>query len=280
MWLVPDRLSGFTSDGLDFDTLDEGPLEGEVILALHGFPQRATSWRGVTPHLTGAGYRVVAPDQRGYSPGARPREVSAYRLDRLGGDVLALADAAGAERFHLLGHDWGGLVGWHLAAGYPDRVRTLSVASTPHPRALLAAFRGRQALRSWYMAFFQLPVLPEALLQARNGAIARRLAESSGAPHPDESVDVFREPGAATATINWYRAFLRPGMVAPGPVHIPVLYVWSDHDTALGRQAAEATRKWVTGDYRFEIFSGVSHWIPEERPAELAALVLERISTA
>ncbi len=272
------RLTSFGNDGLQFDVRDDGPSDGEVILALHGFPQTSASWRLVTPFLTEAGFRVLAPDQRGYSPGARPRRVRDYGLDRLAGDVLALADAAGVERFHLLGHDWGGGVAWQLAATHPDRVRTLSVASTPHPRAMIAAMKGRQALRSWYVALFQLPRIPERLLTRHGGARARELARRSGMPDPQRVADLFAQPGAATATINWYRAMRTPGVPAPGEVHIPVLYVWSDGDTALGRRAADLTARWVTGDYRFVVLTGVSHWIPDERPRELAELVLARIA--
>ena len=271
------RLTTFGNDGLTFDVRDSGPLEGDVLIALHGFPQTSSSWSAVTPLLTAAGLRVLAPDQRGYSPGARPTGVENYRISRLAGDVLALADAAGAERFHLLGHDWGGGVAWQLAATYPDRVRTLSVASTPHPRALIAAMAGRQALRTWYMGVFQPPRLAEHLLTRNDFATLRRLATQSGMRDPDEVVRLFAEPGAATATINWYRALPRAGGPMPGEVHIPVLYVWSDRDPALGRHAAELTARWVTGDYRFEVLPGVSHWIPDEAPVELAELVLARI---
>ena len=273
------RLESYVNDGLRFDVRDDGPLDGDVIIALHGFPQTSASWATVTPVLTAAGLRVLAPDQRGYSPAARPRDVRAYGLARLAADVLALADAAAVERFHLLGHDWGGGVAWQLAATYPDRARTLSVASTPHPRAMLAAMRGTQALRSWYMGFFQLPRLPEFVLTRRNGATLRRLATRSGLPDPDATVRLMLQPGAATATLNWYRAMFAPGTTRPGEVHIPVLYVWSDGDGALGRRAVELTRRWVSGPYRFvELTGGASHWIPEERGAEFAELVLANVA--
>lgn len=271
-------LQSFVNEGLRFDVNDSGPADADVIIALHGFPQTSASWDGVTPILTAAGYRVLAPDQRGYSPGARPRAVSAYRLDRLASDVLALADAAEVQRFHLLGHDWGGAVAWHLAAAYPDRVRTVSIVSTPHPRALIASMRGPQALRSWYMGFFQLPRLPELLLLRNDGAALRRLVAQAVMRDPAATVALMTQPGAATGTINWYRAMRSPGVPAPGQVHIPVLYVWSDGDTALGRRAAELTRRWVSGDYRFVTMAGVSHWILDERPDELAALVLIRVA--
>ena len=131
----PRRLRQFHNEGLTFDVVDEGPLDGPVVVALHGFPQTSHSWAGVVPFLTEAGYRVLAPDQRGYSPGARPKGIKHYQLARLTEDVVALADQAGAERFDVLSHDWGAAVAWGLASARPDRVRTLTALSVPHLRA-------------------------------------------------------------------------------------------------------------------------------------------------
>jgi len=276
---VTERLSEFSHDGLWFDVVDSGPLDGPVIIALHGFPQRASSWAGVTPWLSDAGYRVLAFDQRGYSPRAQPPAVEDYRLDRLADDVLALADAVGSTTFHVLGHDWGGMVAWYLASRDPDRVLTVSVASTPHPRALIAALAGPQALRSWYMGVFQVPGLPERVFRARGGAVARRFLTASGASAAavEAGVDLLADPATARGALNWYRASRLPVQPPASRVRVPTLYVWSDEDAALGGQAALLTARWVTGPYRFEILTGVSHWIPEERPAELARLVLDRI---
>jgi pimeloyl-ACP methyl ester carboxylesterase len=271
------RLTSFASDDLTFDVRDEGPLGGPVVIALHGFPQTSASWAGVVPPLVAAGYRVLAPDQRGYSPGARPRGVASYALRRTVGDVLALADAAGAERFHVVGHDWGAAVGWALAGRHPDRVTTLTAVSVPHPAALRRAFVGSQALRSWYMLMFQVPGLAERLFRARDGAGVRRLLAGTGMPDPGPSVRLLTDPDAATATLNWYRALRLPGDLRAGRTPVPTLYVWSDRDTALGRRAAEGTEEFVDGPYRFVVLAGVSHWVPEERPEELAALLLEHL---
>ena len=275
-----DRLVAYEHDGLRFDVRDTGPEDGRVVVALHGFPQTSAAWGPVAAHLAEAGCRVLAPDQRGYSPRARPPAVAAYAMPHLVGDVLALADAAGAERFDLLGHDWGGAVAWALAAGHPDRVRTLTVASTPHPGALMAAMPHGQALRSWYMAAFQVPGLPERLLgHPRSGA---RLLASMGTPHADRVQSFLADRSAARGALAWYRAFfrgvLRRGSKPVGVVRVPTTYVWSDADPALGRWAAEHTEGWVDGTYRFVVLPGVSHWIPDERPDELARLVLERVA--
>jgi len=273
------RLTRFHSDGLTFDVADSGPLDGPVVLALHGFPQTSASWAGVTPLLTAAGYRVLAPDQRGYSPQARPQAVTAYTMGHLCGDALALADAAGADRFHVLGHDWGAAVGWALAASRPERVQTLTAVSVPHPAAFVRSLLGTQALRSWYMAFFQLPVLPELLFRAWQGVGVRPLLRAIAHPDPDAAVRLLSDRRTATGAVNWYRALRKPADLSVGPVRVPTLYVWSDGDVALGRRAAEDTAAWVRGPYRFEVLSGASHWIPEEHPAELGALVLAHLAT-
>ena len=148
----------------------------------------------------------------------------------------------------------------------------------PHPAALRAALRGRQALRSWYIGLFQLPVLPELLLRAGGGAMTRRWLRAAGLRSVESSVRLLADPRTATGALNWYRAVRLPGQRGPGRIRVPVLYVWSDRDVALGRAAAEGAGHHVDGPYRFEVLEGASHWIPEERPERLAALVLEHLA--
>jgi pimeloyl-ACP methyl ester carboxylesterase len=275
-------LQKFTNDGLVFDVIDEGPLDGPAVVALHGFPQRAEIYRGMIPSLVEAGFRVLAPDQRGYSSGARPKGIKNYAVDRLAADVLALADQAGLATFHVLGHDWGAAVAWALAAEHPDRLATLTALSVPHPRAFVAALPRGQIFRSWYMILFQLPWLPEQLgrraAKRADGWVARRLTSGMkmSAASFEQTRALLREPGAATATLNWYRGMRYPTIF--GKIRIPTLHVWSTEDAALGRAAAELTAKYVVGPYRFEVLQGVSHWIPEERPLEVAAMVITHIS--
>src|SRR3712207_4261017 len=168
---------------MTFDVRDAGPDDGEPVVLLHGFPQDATAWDRVAPALHQHGLRTLAPDQRGYSPMARPRGRACYRLRETTGDVLALLEAAGLDSAHVVGHDWGGLVAWALGAWHPKRVRTLTALSVPHPAAMTAAMLASdQALRSSYAGFFQLPVVPERLLLAGNGAVLRRVLRSGGLP--------------------------------------------------------------------------------------------------
>jgi pimeloyl-ACP methyl ester carboxylesterase len=275
---VTTRLTEFDHDGYRFDVRDSGPVTGPVIIALHGFPQLGSCWAAVTPPLTAAGYRVLAPDQRGYSPRARPRSIRAYTTEHLTTDVLALAEAAGTDTFHLLGHDWGAAVAWQIASVYPNRVRTLTAVSVPHPAAFRAAMAGTQLIRSLYMLFFQIPALPEYALRAGNGGSLRWAMTWAGSTYADDAVRLMADPRAATAAINWYRALRFSFNFRPAKVHVPTLYVWSDRDVALGRRGATGTQKWVDGPYQFKTLAGASHWIPQERPDELAELVLSHLA--
>ena len=273
------RITSYYRDGLTFDVRDQGPLDGSVAVLLHGFPERSDSWRGVAPLLHARGIRTLAPDQRGYSPGARPRRRRDYRLPLLVDDVTALVERVGGP-VHVVGHDWGAVVGWALAATRPDLVATLTAASVPHPGAFLKAmFTSKQGLRSWYMLAFQLPRLPERLASRAGGRIDEELqkggmtAEDVARFHRD-----IVQYGALTGGLNWYRAmFLTDPRATRGRVTVPTTYVWSDGDVALTREAAELCGDYVDGPYRFEVLAGVSHWIPTQAPDALAGLILDGI---
>ncbi|TYP81270.1 alpha/beta fold hydrolase [Blastococcus xanthinilyticus] len=268
-------MDSFRRDGLTFDVRDAGPGDGEPVVLLHGFPQDSTAWDRVAPALHQHGLRTLAPDQRGYSTMARPRGRGAYRLRETVGDVLALLDAAGLPDAHVVGHDWGGIVGWALGAWHPDRVRTLTALSVPHPGAMARAMvTSDQALRSYYVGLFQLPVVPEQLLLAGDGAALRRMLAHGGLPEDavDRYVARMREPGALTAALNWYRALPWSGRDPVGRVRVPTLHVWSTGDAFLGRAATEDTARFVDAAYRLEVLDDVPHWIPElaaDRTAEL-----------
>jgi pimeloyl-ACP methyl ester carboxylesterase len=265
-------------EDLVFEARADGPEDGELVLLLHGFPQTSFSWRHQVPALAAAGYRAVAPDQRGYSPGVRPTDLESYRAERYVEDVLGLADALGAGRFHLVGHDFGGFVAWDFASVHPGRLSTLAVVSTPHPTPMAKSILegGEQRDRSSYMLFFRSPEA-EAFFLDNDAAGLRGLYEASGLTEYDEYVRVLTQPGAMTGALNWYRAVDRSVAAAMRPVTTPTLYVWSTNDPALGREAAEATARYVEGPYRFEVLDGVSHWIPEEAPDALNRLLLDHL---
>ena len=272
-----ERISTFRRGGLVFDVRDEGPADGPPVVLLHGFPQRAESWASVVPHLHAAGLRTLAPDQRGYSPRARPKGRSAYRSQDLVDDVCALLDLIGGQA-HLVGHDWGAAVGWWLAATQPQRVLSWTAVSVGHPQAFLRSLRtAEQARRSWYMGLFQLPLLPERLLSSDR--FVRRFLGRSGMTA--EMLATYRREivadGALTTALNWYRAIPLSAKDEVPAVAVPTTLVWSDGDLVLGQHGAALTREYVTGDYEFVELSGVSHWIPQERPEELAAAILSRV---
>lgn len=271
----------FTNDGFTFEVNDSGPSTGETIVLLHGFPESRAAWDEVTPALVHAGYRVLAPNQRGYSRGARPKSRRAYTLDKLSGDVCALLDQAGAEKAHIVGHDWGAAVAWHLAANNAERVLTVTSLATPHPIALQKALtRSTQGLKSYYIALFQLPRLPEMGFTSTARAGAWKALERSGLParYTEEYRRLFAEPGAARGALNWYRAVPFGSVNGIGAVAVPTMYVYGTNDLALGRKAADMTGDYVTGPYRYEVLEGVSHWIPEEVPHRTAELLLDFFS--
>jgi pimeloyl-ACP methyl ester carboxylesterase len=269
---------------LTFDVRADGPEDGRPVLLLHGFPQTSLSWAAVTPLLTEAGLRTYAPDQLGYSPGARPGEVDAYATPNLAQVTADLMTALELPRADVVGHDWGANVAWSLAAWHSDRVRSLTAVSVPHPAAYTAAFRSdpEQKERSAYIRLFWQEGKAEDVLLADDARRLRRmLGSESGTGVPAEAVDeyvaVLSAPGALTAALNWYRAMSSGPRV--DPVAVPTTYVWSDGDVAVGRTAAEACANYVTGDYRFVELPGVTHWIPEQAPEQLATAILDRIAS-
>jgi pimeloyl-ACP methyl ester carboxylesterase len=259
-----------------FDALGAGPRAGRPVLLLHGFPEDAGQWQQQLAALARAGYRAVAFDQRGYSPGVRPRDVAAYGPEVLIGDVLAVADALAWQRFDLVGHDWGSAVAWMTAAAHPERLRTLTAVSIPHGGAMSSAIREDpdQRRRSGYFALFRTPGRAEESLLGDGGL--RRIYDGLPAHRIDYYLDRFSQPGALTGALNWYRAMRPPAKRAP--ITTSTLYVWSTGDAFVGETAARSAERFVTGPYRFEVLDGVSHWISEEAPQRLSALLLDHLA--
>ncbi|MEU2347526.1 alpha/beta hydrolase [Modestobacter sp. NPDC049651] len=266
---------------LTFDVRTDGPEDGQPVLLLHGFPETSLSWSAVMPLLADAGLRCYAPDQLGYSPGARPDEVGAYALPNLVQVTADLMTALDAPVADVVGHDWGANVAWGLAAWHPDRVRTLTAVSVPHPTAYTLAYRAdpEQKERSGYIKLFWQAGKAEQVLLEDDARRLRKMLDAPGLP--DEAVDAYVEvlgaPGALTAALNWYRAMDSGTRV--DPVEVPTTYVWSDGDVPIGRIAAEACADQVTGDYKFVELPDVTHWVPEQAPEALARAVLDRIAT-
>jgi pimeloyl-ACP methyl ester carboxylesterase len=265
---------------LVFTARADGPEGAPLVLLLHGFPQSSFEWRHQLPALAAAGYRAVAPDQRGYASSARPEGVEHYGIDLLMGDVLGMAEALGAPSFHVVGHDWGAIVAWHLAARAAGRVQSLGAVSVPHPKAFGRALAGEggsdQAQRSRYFDDFRSDGAAERLL-ADDAAGLRFMFSASGLTGDvDEYVRVHSEPGALQGALDWYRA-MGPATVDVDDVQIPTLFVWSTDDPALGPDGARWTAEHVTGPYRFEVIEGVGHWVPELVPDRLSELLVEHL---
>ena len=268
-----------------YDALAAGPAGGELVLLLHGWPEFADAWTGELHALGAAGYRAVAVDQRGYSPAARPVGAEHYTMDHLVADALGFADALGAGRFHLVAHDWGGMVAWALAAAHPERLRSLSVLATPHPTALRdAAARDQDQSRKLdYVRRFRELDRPAEVPLLADGAVRLRAVYEGRVPAElvERNLARLSEPGALTATLNWYRGAIGDAFDVPvGRITVPTLYLWGSDDAALGRVAAESTADFVDADYRFEILDGVSHWIPEEVPETVLPFLLSHLDEA
>lgn len=256
---------------------DNPDPKGDLLL-LHGFPETSIMYEPLIAAASRAGYRVVAFDQRGYSPGARPEGRSSYTTDQLVADALAVADAAGFNQFHLVGHDWGAGIGWQLAYDAPERLLTYTALSIPHVAAFGAALAEdpEQQSRSSYMAFFWLPWLPEQTFAINDLAALRGLYAEHPDHHLNEYLAVFSEPGAMTGALNWYRASADGGLNPTGNVATPILFIWGNQDTAVGRTAVEGQGEFIDGPLE-EIELDTGHWLMATATDEVVTAVLSYI---
>ena len=269
--------------GFTFDVRMAGPDDGEVVILLHGFPQTSFEWRHQLRALGEAGFRAVAPDQRGYSSGARPPDVDDYALPLLVQDVIGLADAIGAERFHIVGHDWGAAVAWAVAVAARDRVITANPVSVPHPDAFAAVLNDPTSCQVAASAYFDLFVQPnsEDAFLANDHALLRGVYAGIDDEAIAEYVRVLGSKAALGAGLNWYRANIgnRTLQGPPvGSVEVPTMFTWSDGDTALCIDGAVLTEQYVSGPYRFEVLEGVTHWIPDLAPDAMSSLLVEHVT--
>ena len=265
-----------------FDVRTAGPEDGEAVILLHGFPQTSYEWRHQIRGLAAAGFRVVAPDQRGYSPGARPPDVADYALPLLVQDVIGVADAVGAERFHVVGHDWGAVVTWTIAVAARDRVITANPVSVPHPDAFARVLNDPTSCQVEASSYFDLFVQPDSedAFLAADRALLRGIYDGIDGAAVDEYVRVLGSKAALGAALNWYRANIGDRNLqgpALGPVEVPTMFTWSDGDTALCVDGALLTGEYVAGPYRFEVLEGVNHWIPDLAAEAMTALLLEHL---
>ena len=276
-----------TINGVSLHLVEAGKAGNPLLLLLHGFPEFWWAWRHQITPLADAGYHVVAPDMRGYNKSEAPHGVAAYALDTLAADVAAIADAYRADRFHLVGHDWGAVIGWWVAARYPQRLDRVVLMNGPHPDVLgrQALRHPTQALRSTYVAFFQLPWLPEATLGGFGFAGLRRAMRASAKPDTfepgalDRYAAAWAHPGSLTAMLNYYRALRqRPRGGKPARLTPPTLILWAGDDRFLERHVAEAGLA-LCDDGRLEIVEGATHWLHIEEPDQVNGRIVAFLST-
>jgi epoxide hydrolase 4 len=273
------------ANGINFEVATMGSGD-RLALCLHGFPEHAYSWRYQMPLLARLGYRVWAPNLRGYGGTDSPQEVSAYQTSTLIDDVAGLIEAANPRETLLLAHDWGAALAWVLAIDQPRLIDRLVILNLPHPACFGREIRKpAQFFKSWYMLFFQFPWLPELILGRRQGrAISELIRETSRNParFPDEDLEIYRanasRPGGLRAMLNWYRGFFRShdlqrffGRNVP-VIHTPTLFLWGDSDVALSLRTTSGTEQYVS-DLTFRVFPGVSHWIQQEAPEAVNAML-------
>jgi pimeloyl-ACP methyl ester carboxylesterase len=271
--------------GYTFEAAAAGDPRAPLVLLLHGFPQTHHSYRDQLPALAERGFYAVAPNQRGYSPGARPSELASYRMEELVGDVLGFADALGAERFDLVGHDWGGQLSWLVAALHPARVRSLCVLSRPHPAAFAEALRADdgQSSRSRHHRAFDDENMADRLLEDGARRLRRMLSGQGVGEHDvDAYVAALAARDALNAALQWYRAApesaaeLR-GRAVPA-IEAPTLYLWGEQDATVGRAAAERSAEHVRGPFRFATVPEAGHFLTDQASERVTSELLAHLA--
>lgn len=262
-----------TIQKLKFAFIDEG--DGPAVLLLHGFPDSSFLWRKQIPAFVQAGYRVIAPDQRGFGDSDKPPEVEAYQLPKLAADVIGILDQLHIERTHIVGHDWGAVVGWVVSSLYPNRVNRFVPLSVGHP-STFTNFTIEQLQKSWYILLFQFQDIAEQMLKKNDWSLLKEWARH----HPEHQnwIENLSEPGALSAALNWYRANLAP-ITLPAlplkmpPVRVPTLGIWSSGDHLLTEEQMKKSGENVIGEWRYEKIEA-SHWIPLDAPHVLNERIL------
>jgi pimeloyl-ACP methyl ester carboxylesterase len=272
------------TNGITLHAVEAGPADGPLVILLHGFPEFWYGWHHQIEALANAGYRVLAPDQRGYNLSDKPRRIFAYNLDELAADVVGLIDAMGREKAYLAGHDWGGAAAWRTAIKYPQRLEKVAILNAPHPKVMRWNLLHNRAQRrkSWYIFLFQIPFLPERRMQRDNWKMGERALQrtSRAGTFSDADIVLYRQawsqPGAANGMLNWYRAALRnrPKRVPSVRVTVPTLLIWGTKDRFLGRELAQPSID-LCDEGKLVFIEEASHWVQHEEPQQINKLLLE-----
>jgi epoxide hydrolase 4 len=278
-----DSLSRCRLQDIEISFAQAGPPDGELVILLHGFPEYWGAWRKQVSRLADAGFHVVAPDQRGYGLSGKPSTIAAFDLDHLAADIIGLAGQLGHRRFSLVGHDWGGLVAWWVASRDASVLRRMVVLNAPHPAVWREAMGQdwRQWLKSLYVRVMQLPRLPEVMIHQQNyQALTRALAPAKlEAGELEGYREAWAQPGALTAMINWYRAFLKKRLPASGTfaVSVPTLIIWGDRDPYAMPELAERSAR-LCSNVRVLHIPEATHWLHHEQPSRIGDLLAAFLS--
>ncbi|NNE02288.1 MAG: alpha/beta hydrolase [Eudoraea sp.] len=270
-----------TLGSLEFDCRVAGSETDELVLFLHGFPETSIMWVPLLTDLASKGFYCVAPNMRGYSKNACPKGKKEYRIDKLGNDVLNMAKALGKEKFHLIAHDWGAVIGWHLAATQPKALISYTALSVPHLKAFFNALANDkdQQKRSKYIKMLVVPFVAEYSIRKDNFKLFRKLWKHSEAEEIEDYLTVFRNKKVLTAALNYYRAnFGKAPVEDIGPIAIPTLFIWGNHDMAIGAHGVENGHGYMTGPYTFvELDAG--HWLMQTKYTDMKPAILKHLKT-
>lgn len=275
------KLEKVKANGLSFNVALAGPVDGIPVILLHGFPDAWFGWRPQIERLSKSGFRVIAPDQRGYNTSDKPESIDEYRIDNLVEDVVSIASELGHEKFALAGHDWGAGVAWMVALKYRDRVSHLSILNVPHPKVFQSYVRKQfsQMLKSWYILFFQVPRLPEILSRMNNWYVVLNQMPGLDEEEKEEYRKAWSQPGAFTAMLNWYRAAVRhePKELGEAILDIPTLIIWGKEDRYLDYEMAELSLDYLSNG-SLKLLQDASHWVMYDESEKVSSLLIEHFS--
>lgn len=272
---------------IELDIREAGPIDGELIVLLHGFPECWNTWRHQISPLAAAGFRVCIPNMRGYGKSSKPKDYRRYHLDELVTDIEAIRQYYGVEKLHLAGHDWGGAVAWWYAIHQPQNLASLSILNLPHPLAFLSQLKGsfKQIRKSWYIFFFQIPFLPEWSMKCLNFAVLKKTLTLTSCKGSYDAEDfrnleqAWRQPGALTAMVNYYRAMLRNLRIpeGDGKISTPTQILWGEKDLALSLESAYASEAFLLNG-KLKTYPNATHWLAHDQPEDISYQLVEHIT--
>ncbi len=271
-------------ENLIFDCRVSGNEEDELVILLHGFPESSFMYRELMKDLSELGYYCMAPNMRGYSPGARPSGKSNYTIDKLSSDIMDIANYVGREKFHLIGHDWGSVIGWQIVHDNPDAILSWTGLSVPHTQSFFEALLNDndQKKRSKYIKLFQIPVLPELKIKSKNFKILREMWDAHSKEEVEDYLSILNGNKALTATLNYYRASSELTKKAKtrkilGNIDVPTLFIWGKNDVAIGAESVKNGHKYMKSEYTFlELESG--HWLIQSSYSEVKPAIIKHLS--